>query len=298
MLNAQWLETFAALCETGHFTRTADILGMTQPGVSQHLQKLEAQIGQSLISKQGKSFVPTPAGEAVFALGLSRRKEEQVLRETVLHDDPDVGNVVIACSGSFAMLFYPYVLPLMAQAPHLVVRVEATPEYNLVEGVVDGHFDLGIANHEPRHPRLDARYLGQEELCLVLPSDETGTPATFDGLQKRGFITHPDGPAYADALFLVNFPDAYQGSDKLNIRGSVNQISQIALPVAQGIGYTLLPRSGLDAFPEKHRLQTVNLGTRRYQDLWMISRQGRVLPSRVTRLAGLVETVCSDWLSA
>ena len=66
MLNAQWLETFVTLCETGHFTRAAEQLNMTQPGVSQHLQKLEAQIGQSLISRQGKSFSPTPAGEAVL----------------------------------------------------------------------------------------------------------------------------------------------------------------------------------------------------------------------------------------
>lgn len=297
MLNAQWLETFIVLCETGHFTRTADVLGITQPGVSQHLQKLEAQIGHPLISKQGKSFIPTPAGEAVFALGRSRRKEEQALRETVSSDDPDVGDVVIACSGSFAMLFYPHVLSVMAQAPRLVARVEATPEYNIVEGVLDGRFDLGIVNHKPQHPRLEAKRLGQEELCLVLPADEAAISITFDDLQRRGFITHPDGPAYADTLLSVNFPDAYQGPDKLNIRGAVNQISQIPLPVAQGIGYTLLPRSGVDAFPNKDRLQTVDLGTRRYQDLWMIFRRGRVFSSRIARLAGIVETVCDDWLT-
>lgn len=72
MLNAQWLETFVVLCETGHFTKAASLLNMTQPGVSQHLRKLEAQVGQSLISRQGKSFSPTPAGEAVLAVGRAR----------------------------------------------------------------------------------------------------------------------------------------------------------------------------------------------------------------------------------
>ena len=66
MLNATWLDTFTTLCETGHFTRAAERLNMTQPGVSQHLRKLEAQLGQSLIAREGKSFTLTAAGEAVF----------------------------------------------------------------------------------------------------------------------------------------------------------------------------------------------------------------------------------------
>jgi hypothetical protein len=31
VLNAQLLETFTVLCETGHFTRAADLLDMTLP---------------------------------------------------------------------------------------------------------------------------------------------------------------------------------------------------------------------------------------------------------------------------
>ena len=64
MLNATWLETFVTLTEIGHFTRAAEKLNMTQPGVSQHLRKLEEQVGQSLIAQEGKSFTLTPAGEA------------------------------------------------------------------------------------------------------------------------------------------------------------------------------------------------------------------------------------------
>ena len=41
MLNPVWLKTFVTLIETGHFTKTAEKLFMTQPGVSQHIAKLE-----------------------------------------------------------------------------------------------------------------------------------------------------------------------------------------------------------------------------------------------------------------
>lgn len=35
------LDTFFTLCETGNYTRTAEILNMTQPAVSQHINFLE-----------------------------------------------------------------------------------------------------------------------------------------------------------------------------------------------------------------------------------------------------------------
>ncbi len=291
MLNAQWLETFTVLIETGHFTRTAERLGMTQPGVSQHLRKLEDQVGQPLISRQGKSFSPTPAGEAVLAVGQARRAEEKTLLEAVLRDDPAVGEVVVACSGSFAMLLYPHLLTLMQAAPELIIRLEATPQDTVLSGVLDGRFDLGIADHKPDQPRLDAEHLGKEELCLLLPSDKAASPISFQALEDLGFVAHPDGFAYADELFSLNFPDAFKGSDRLRIRTFVNQISQIPSPVAQGIGYTLLPRSGVDAYPDKDKICVVQLPKSRHHELWMVFRRGRLLPARVTCIADLIQSL-------
>ena len=291
MLNAQWLETFVVLCETGHFTRAANLLNMTQPGVSQHLKKLEDQVGQPLVSRQGKSFSPTPAGEAVLAVGRARRIEEQALEETIQRDDPASGEVDIACSGSFAMLLYPHIFSLMQVSPKLTIRLEATPQERVLAGVLEGQFDLGIADHNPRHPRLEAEHLGQEELCLVLPHEGATSPVSFQALEERGFVAHPDGFAYADELFSINFPDEFEGSDRLRIRSLVNQISQIPSPVAQGIGYTLLPRSGVNTYPDRARLRIAPLAQRLHHDLWMIFRRGRTLPARVTRIAGLIQSV-------
>ena len=291
MLNAQWLETFTVLCETGHFTKAASLLNMTQPGVSQQLRKLERQVGQPLISRQGKSFSPTPAGEAVLALGLARRVEEQLLQETILRDDPAVGEVVIACSGSFAMLLYPHILPVMKASPNLAIRLEAAPQERVLAGVLEGRFDLGIADHDPRHPWLDAEHLGQEELCLVLPQNAIKPPISFQALEMLGFVAHPDGFAYADELFSINFPEAFKGSDHLRVRTFVNQISQIPSPVAHGIGYTLLPRSGVNSYPDQDKLQVAPLQQRLRHDLWMIFRRGRTLPARVKRMAELIQSV-------
>ncbi|MEH6660689.1 MAG: LysR family transcriptional regulator [Parasphingorhabdus sp.] len=291
MLNSQWLESFVVLCETGHFTKAASLLNMTQPGVSQHLRKLEAQVGQPLISRQGKSFSLTPAGEAVLAVGRTRRAEEQALQEAILRDDPAVGEVNIACSGSFAMLLYPHILSAMQTSPCLTISLEAAPQDKVLTGVLEGRFDLGVADHDPRHPRLDAVHLGQEELCLVVPAGSMTPPVSFRMLEDLGFIAHPDGFSYADDLFSMNFPEEFRGSDRLHIRSFVNQISQIPSPVAHGIGYTLLPRSGVDSYADKDKLSVAPLRHGLHHDLWMISRRSRILPARVVRIAELIQSV-------
>lgn len=293
MLNALWLETFATLCETGHFTRAAARLNMTQPGVSQQLRKLEAQIGQPLLTRQGKGFVLTPSGEEVLKLARARRDEERRLREAIRIDDPDAGEVAVACSGSFAMALQPVFWPLLRAAPELMLRLEAVPQPGVIEGVASGRFDLGVVDHAPRDPRLAAVRIGSEALCLILPREAGARAPSFAALEARGFIAHPDGWLYAEEVLALNYPDEFRGAERLAMRAFVNQIGQIPAPVAQGVGYTILPSSGVGAFAERDRIVIAALPRPRHRELWLLQRQGRALPARVERVAELVAGVAA-----
>lgn len=141
---------------------------------------------------------------------------------------------------------------------------------------------------DPDHARLEARRLGREELCLLLPASAPQTRPSFADLDARGFIAHPDGFAYADDLLHRNFPGTYPGADRMRVRGYVNQIGQIPAPVAQGTGYTLLPRSGVEAFGQKDRLKVMQLPERRWHELWLAVRRGRALSARVEHAAEII----------
>ncbi|WP_159947616.1 LysR family transcriptional regulator [Rhizobium sp. 18065] len=293
MLNAQWLETFVVLCEEGHFTKAAARLNMTQPGVSQHLRKLEDQVGQALITRDGKQFTLTPAGEAVRDVAQRRRNEEIRLRQTLDGDDAGRGEVSLACSGSLAMLIYPRAISLMQKSPGLTVKLEAAPQVRVLEGVLSGLYDIGIADHRPTNPRLDGDLIGSDELCLLLPLTGPAEP-DFADLERLGFIAHPDGFAYADELLSANFPNDYQGVDRLPIRSFINQIGQIPEPVASGVGYTILPRSGVDAYPGRQALACMTLAKPVRHDLWLVRRRGKVLAARTQRIVSEVIDAVSE----
>lgn len=290
MLNAGWLQTFVTLCEVGHFTRAAAALNMTQPGVSQHVKKLEAEVGAPLLSRDGKSFVLTPAGEAVLEIGRRRRAEDQALRRQLQADDPDRGQVSVACSGSIALLLYPRFMELMAAAPALDLMLEAAPQGRILEGILAGSYDLGIVDHAPTHPRLDGGQVGRDELCLLLPGGHPA-PESLAELEALGFIAHPDGFSHADELLGANFPGDYPGADRLVRRSFINQIGQIPEPVVRGIGYTILPRSGVDSSPHRGQLSVPALPKPVQHELWLIQRRSRVLPARSRKLRAEIAEV-------
>lgn len=155
--------------------------------------------------------------------------------------------------------------------------------------ILGGELDLGIVAQKPDHPRLHATLIGHEDLCLVLPAHFATDHIDLPRLNALGLVAHPDAFAYADDLFSLNFPEDYTGADQLKIRTSVNQIGQIPIPVARGLGYTILPKSGVDAYPHPQDLKVIRLPKRKQHALWMISQKGRSQFARIMAVTADIE---------
>lgn len=93
MINPAWLRSFCTLIEVGHFTRTAERLHMTQSGVSQHVRKLEEQLGTELLIREGKQFLPSDAGERLYTEAQEVLLALSNLEQKIKEDPPYEGIV-------------------------------------------------------------------------------------------------------------------------------------------------------------------------------------------------------------
>jgi len=289
MINQQWLHTFLNLVEVGHFTKTAEKLFMTQPGVSQQIKKLEEQIGVPLLIRIGKGFELTREGEILYQFGCKRRREEQLLHRKLQFDDPYSGECRIGCSGAMAIFLYPHLLKRQKDHSGLVMDVEAAPAQRIIQSIQQNKSDLGIVTQTFPLPELAYESLGYESLCLVLPSCFASSLLTFDHLKMLGFINHPDGSYYADRLLSANFGEQFHSVGRIKKSGYINQINQILSPVSEGLGFTVLPETAVRNFPQQSLLYVAPLPVPIRDELFWVSKKHRILPKRYEWFKGTIE---------
>lgn len=294
-LNPLWLSTFRSVVETRNFTETAKQLFMTQPGVSQHIRKLEQACDCQLLDRRDRSLELTHQGEAVYRYALQLQQQEQQLLSSLQADDPYRGDIVCACSGSQALTLYPQLLTIQQQHPQLNIHLEVAPNHSILNGILDASIDFGIVTHFNSDHRYQADALAAEELCLLLPANNEQQPLNLATLQQLGLIDHPDAYHYLSLYFSGCGEVDLQAisPDSLPKRGYINQLSQILLPVSQGMGFTVLPRSAVDAFPEKNKLRIYQAKRTVNQPRHIISKKQRKLPARSVHLMQQVK----DWFS-
>ncbi|MDF2155796.1 LysR family transcriptional regulator [Vibrio sp. CAU 1672] len=286
MLNPIWLHTFRTLVEVGHFTQTADKLHMTQPGVSQHIKKLEQACGHELFRRENKRFELTEQGRMLYAYAIEWEEQEAQLLEELNSDDPFLGTGKLACSGSLALRLYTPLLELQQQHRQLVIQLEAAPNQSILNGISQGKIDLGIVTDAPSKSQFHSEHIGQEALCLILPAGYQDIPLTPEVLKTCGVIGHPDAEHYMTLLFeQCNEPRLKELKVRdLPLSGFVNQLSQILLPVSKGLGWTVLPQSAVETFPLREQLYIVPLSQAVYEELYLVHQRNRSLPKRYTTI--------------
>ena len=59
------LQVFLSVAETRNFSRTGDLIGLTQPAVSRSITELEAQLGLQLVNRTTREVELTDAGRSL-----------------------------------------------------------------------------------------------------------------------------------------------------------------------------------------------------------------------------------------
>ena len=105
----QLLATFLAVEQTGSFTRAAARLGIQQPTVSQHIRRLERQVGRTLVLRDTHSVSLTADGEAMigFARNILAASEQAT---AYFSGDRPSGRLRIGIADDLALTRLPQIL--------------------------------------------------------------------------------------------------------------------------------------------------------------------------------------------
>lgn len=157
-MDLNWLEDFAALAETGNFSRAAEARHCTQPAFSRRIRALEDWVGTPLFDRNAAPVRLTEAGEhfrpaAAEALRRLAQGRDQA-REAAQAAE---SRLVIAATHALSLLFFPgWLGRLEADGELGPVRLLSDSLHDCEEVMTQGGAHFLLCHHHPAAPgRLD-----------------------------------------------------------------------------------------------------------------------------------------------
>ncbi|KAA9002704.1 LysR family transcriptional regulator [Affinibrenneria salicis] len=247
-MELRYLRYFIAVASARHFTRAAENLGISQPPLSQQIQKLEREIGTPLFRRLTRGVEMTAAGEVLYqdASQILQLIDTAVDRaRSIARGESGNLNVGFSCSASF----HPAVLKLLhayrQRYPHVTLRPQEENMPVLMSGLHNQSLDVAFVRLPCSASReFNSEILVEESMQLVIPAGhplQRKQSIHLSELQQEPLIIFPRevSPGLYDMIMLSCYEAGYE---PIMSQQAPQMTSAIGM-VSAGFGITIIPRS-------------------------------------------------------
>jgi DNA-binding transcriptional LysR family regulator len=249
VLDLRLLETFREVAARGSFSAAADALAFTQPAVSQHVARLEKQLGTKLFQRDARGVTPTRAGQSLLRhaealLEAARRAEAEVRLEAGI-ELPEVrlSSFMSGAAGLVPMAFR----ELRSAHPDIRPRLKIIDDDTALKEVVAGRVDVALliaSEYVPAPARggTASELLMEDPMFVALPGSHPMArmpEIALETLRDEPWVlstncgTCQDGKIVRDACAHAGFEPAvqFESEDYQALLGLA----------ASGMGVTMVP---------------------------------------------------------
>src|SRR5262245_41302908 len=140
------LRYFVVLAEELHFGRAAKRLHISQPPLTQQIQRLESRVGYALFNRTSRRTELTEAGRAFYDAARTILSETQrAIRTTQRVARGEAGQLTLATPPSLMLEALPKaILKFRTQLPAVEFRLREMATSRILEALESGSADLGL----------------------------------------------------------------------------------------------------------------------------------------------------------
>ena len=201
-LDVKWLRLFEQVYATRSVTRSAELLGQSQPTVSIWLGKLRERLGDALFVRTADGMLPTPRAQALIGPVRDALRALAEIAAPRAPFDPATSTRpwrICMTDASHATILPGLLAQLRARAPHApvtAVRIDDDTAAALQSGAAD--IAVGYI------PSLDTGFyqqalFTQDWLCLAGPANtRIGATLTLRAYREAGHVVTVAGTGVAD----------------------------------------------------------------------------------------------------
>ncbi|OPY65811.1 MAG: HTH-type transcriptional activator CmpR [Syntrophorhabdaceae bacterium PtaU1.Bin034] len=241
------LIVFSTVVKLKSFSKAADVLCMTQPGVSHHVAQLEAQTGIKLINRENGAFTLTKEGRTVYKyaerIGAITWELDDKILAIRKNREPSLS---IGTTINYARNIMPFIVGgFQRRAPNIAIKLDSGPSIEMEKTLLSGRNDVIIVAHQHLSKKIQAFPFVNEELMLITAKNHAlakRKAVSLADISPYPFIIREDGSATRSVVL-----DAFS---RLNILPSVlteaNSTEFIKEWVSQGKGVSILIRRAVE----------------------------------------------------
>jgi len=241
------LRYFIAVAQTRNVSRAAEALNIAQPPLSRQIQKLEAELGVTLLDRSARPLQLTEAGRFFYeqALQILGRLGE-LKSQTRGIGATGRTRFVIGCVASTLYGGTPDLVRRMrGRWPDLEIEILEMMSSEQITALKEGRIDLGFGRVRLTDPAIERVRLREEDLVLAIPGEhplaQGAGPLGWSVLSQETLILYPSQPrpSFADEVLslLADARIAPAGTRE------VRELQTAMGLVASGIGVSVVPAS-------------------------------------------------------
>jgi len=164
MLNLEWFRTFKAIYETGTLTGAAQTLFISQPGVSLHLNSLEAYTGYKLFDRSAKRMVPTERGKVLYNFVLEPLIKLET-SEQLFHRSSKIDRATVSIGMCFETFQFTLEKHISTLPFNVIIKFGEYPQ--MIHDLDKGLLDLIITPQKGTEKNLEFQPFSKERIVLV-----------------------------------------------------------------------------------------------------------------------------------
>ncbi len=283
-LDPKLYKAFMAAAETNNFTEAAVLVKMTQPGVSQHISKLEQQIGLPLFKRIGRQVTLTDAGKQLVAYIKKYLVMMEQFHESIQRSHQDVSGLVSYVMPASCLLSNHFTLMLEKRLAHDGIELDVqlgSTEY-AIDAVLTDKADFAFVAGHIDSAQLEYMPFCMEEYLLVGSPEQVRSAGSRETVASLRFIHYPDfdtlarlwfGKAFGDESEYLNF--------LLHYSGRVNSLEAAIMMVRGGLGVSFFPRHCVEPYLETAEIIEVKLEEQLLHQVSIVKNAAVKLPKRV-----------------
>jgi DNA-binding transcriptional LysR family regulator len=163
------LAIFLAVAEERSFSRAAQKLLRTQPAISLAVQRLEAELGETLVDRSLKDGTLTEAGKVVYEYARKLQNTSRGLTNALTElRDHHTGRLTIGANESGALYLLAHIRQFRTLYPGVKVEVRRSLSSRIPSDVLDNSIELGVVSYEPSDRTLHSQVIYTDSLCFVV----------------------------------------------------------------------------------------------------------------------------------